>query len=88
MTMMSCQKIVTSLLFFQFMANLEQPGSRILETRSAKVTFSLTVTFYLTKSYLYHSFDTIDLNKSTFLTKINDFCKKMLTLAKLERSWY
>ena len=46
--MTSCQKTVTSLSFFQFMANLEQSGSRILDAWSVKITFSLT--FYLTKT--------------------------------------
>ena len=35
--MTSCQEIVTQLPFFQFMANLEQSGSRILDAESAKV---------------------------------------------------
>ena len=47
---MSCRKIVTSLSFFQFMANLEQSGSQIPDAESAKLMFSLIVTFYLTKS--------------------------------------
>ena len=48
MMMTSCQKIVTSLLFFLFMANLEQSGSQIPDEEwSVKLTFSLTVTFYL-----------------------------------------
>ena len=47
---MSCWKIVTSLSFFQFMANLEQSGSQIPDAESAKLMFSLIVTFYLTKS--------------------------------------
>ena len=47
---MSCQQIVTSLSLFQFMANLEQSGNQILNAWSVKFTFSLTVTFYLTKS--------------------------------------
>ena len=42
-----CQ-ILTSLLLFQFITNLEQSGSRILDTWSA--TFSLIITFYLTKT--------------------------------------
>ena len=50
MTMTSCQKIVTSLLFFGFMANLKQSGSRILDTYSVKLTFSLRKLFYLTKT--------------------------------------
>ena len=48
--MTSHRKIVTSLLFFQFMANLEQAGSRIPDAESAKLMFSLIVTIYLTKT--------------------------------------
>ena len=33
-------KIVTSLSFFRFFANLEQSGSRIPDTESAKAVFS------------------------------------------------
>ena len=40
-------KIVTSMLFFQFMANLEQSGSRIPDAESTKFMFSLIVIFYL-----------------------------------------
>ena len=50
MTMTSCQKIVTSLLFFGLMANLKQSGSRILDAYSVKLTFSLRKRFYLTKT--------------------------------------
>ena len=39
-----------SLLFFQFMANLEQSESGIPGTESVKRTFSLIVAFYLTKT--------------------------------------
>ena len=39
-----------SLLFFQFMANLEQSESRIPGAGSVKRTFSLIVAFYLTKT--------------------------------------
>ena len=48
--MTSSQKIVTSLSVFQFMANLEQSGSRIPDAESAKVIFSNIVTFYLTET--------------------------------------
>ena len=48
--MISCQQIMTSFLFFPFMANLEQSGSRIPEAQSVKLIFSLIVTFYLTKT--------------------------------------
>ena len=43
-------EIVTSLSFFGFLANLEQSGGRIPDTESAKVMFSVIVTFYLTKT--------------------------------------
>ena len=49
-TMTPCQKTITSLSFFQFMVNLEQSGSRIPDAQSVKLTFSLTVTFYLIKT--------------------------------------
>ena len=45
-----CQKVVVSLIFFQFMANLEQSWSQIPDTWSVKLPFLLTVTFYLKKS--------------------------------------
>ena len=47
--MTSCQKIATSLSFSQFMANFEQSGSGIPYAQSVKLTFSLIVSFYLTK---------------------------------------
>ena len=50
LTMTSCQKIVTSLSFFGFLANLEQSGSHIPDTESAKVMFSVIVNFCLTKT--------------------------------------
>ena len=36
--------------FFGFLANLEQSGDRIPDTESAKVMFSVTVTFCCTKT--------------------------------------
>ena len=50
LTVTSCQQVLTSLLFFQFMATMEQSRSRILDVYSVKLTFSLEVTFYLTKT--------------------------------------
>ena len=50
LTMMSCQQIVTSLSFFQFMANLEQSRSQIPEAQSVKVLFLLIITFHLTET--------------------------------------
>ena len=38
------------IVIFQFMANLEKSRSRIPDTESAKLMFSLIVTFYLTKT--------------------------------------
>ena len=49
LTLTSCRKIVTSLSFFGFLANLEQSGGRIPDTESAKAIFSVIVTFCLTK---------------------------------------
>ena len=43
-------EIVTSLSFFGFLANLEQSGDQIPDTESAKVIFSVIVTFCLIKA--------------------------------------
>ena len=48
--MTSCRKIVTSLSFFQFMANLEQSESQIPDAETVKIMFFLIVTFDLTKT--------------------------------------
>ena len=37
----SCRKILTSLQFFEFTANLEQPGSGTLDAESAQLILSL-----------------------------------------------
>ena len=50
MTLTSCRKTVTSLSLFGFLANLEQSGGWIPDTESAKIMFSVTVTFCRTKS--------------------------------------
>ena len=50
MTVTSCRKIVTSLSFFGFLANLEQSEGRIPDTESAEVMFLVIVTFCLTKT--------------------------------------
>ena len=50
MTITSYRKIVASLSFFGFLANLEQSGGRIPDTESAEVMFSVTVTFCFTKT--------------------------------------
>ena len=46
----SCQKIVTSLSFFGFMASLKLSGSWILDAQYVKLIFSLIGSFYLTKT--------------------------------------
>ena len=80
LTMTSIRHIVTS-LSFQFMAKLEQPGSRILDVWSVKLTFSLIVTFYLrkteyrTKKSLTHS-QNIALSKGTISAKNAEFFAK------------
>ena len=50
LVMTSCRQVMTSLSIFWLMANLEQSGSQIPDTSYVKLTFSLTVIFYLTKS--------------------------------------
>ena len=40
-------EMLTSLSFFQFMANLEQSGSRIPEAYPVNLKLSLIVTFYV-----------------------------------------
>ena len=46
----SCRKIVTSLPFFGFLANLEQWEGQIPDTESTKIIFSVISTFSLTKT--------------------------------------
>ena len=49
LTIRSFQKILTCLSFLRFMVNLQPSESRIPDTWFMKLTFSLIVTFYLTK---------------------------------------
>ena len=84
---MSCWQIVTSLSFFQFMANLEQSKIWIPDAESVKVTFSLRVTFYLTKTEnriknLYHISHNIALNKGFIITKKCYFLQRNADLSK------
>ena len=77
----SYRETVTSLSFFEFLANLEQSGGRLMDTESAKVMFSVIGTFCLTKTEnrtknLYYSFHTISLSKGTFLDKKRYFFAK------------
>ena len=48
LTLTSCQKIVMSLSFFEFLDNLEQTGGRRPDTESTKIIFLVIVTFCLT----------------------------------------
>ena len=50
LTLTPCRQIAMSLSFFQFMTSLEQFGSLIPNSISVKLTFSLTVTFYISKN--------------------------------------
>ena len=88
---MSCRKIVMSLPFFQFTANLEQSGSWIPDTKSVKLIFSLMVTFCPTKTesrskksltqLSHYCFD-----KSTILATNVDFLQKNADISKNERA--
>ena len=48
--MTSHKQIMTSLLIFQFMANLKPSRNEIPEAETVELTFSLKVTFYLRKT--------------------------------------
>ena len=50
LTMSSCRQILTSLSFFGSLASLKQSRSRIPDAWSVRLTFLVTVTFYLTKA--------------------------------------
>ena len=84
-TMTSCRQIVTSLSFFQFMANLEQSRSR-----SIKGTYSLIVTFYFIKTEnRQNSFNTaftlLLWVKVLFLTKNVNFLQKNANNSEINR---
>ena len=84
---------VTSLPFFQFMANLNQFGSWIPSDQSVKLKFLLTVTSYLTKNEnrTKESATQVTLllwGKVLFFPKIADFLQKTPTSAKIWEPWY
>ena len=89
---MSCREIVTSLSFFQFMANLEQSESRIPDTEHVTHTFSLAVTFYLTKTDNRTKKSLIQLShycfeyRYQFCQKMHSFCKKNADIRKAKRT--
>ena len=70
------------------MANLQPSGSRVPNAWSIKLTFSLTVTFYLTKTenrtkkWLKNSSHTIVLTKGTIFAK-KCFAKKSADISKV-----
>ena len=88
----SCQQSMTSLSFLQFMANLELSESRILDGESVKLTFSLIVTSYLTKTenrtnkslaqLLHYCFEL----KHYFYQKMPIFWKKNSDISKIKRA--
>ena len=63
--MTSCRKIMTSLSFFGFLANLEQSGGWIPDTESARVMFSVIGTFSLTET---------ENRTKTSLTQLSRYC--------------
>ena len=83
--MTSFWQILTSLLFFRFMPDLEPSKSRIQDAQFVKLTFLLTVTFYFAKTQSrtkkYGSLN-IALSKGTVFAKKRCFLEKMLTSAK------
>ena len=91
LTMTSYQQIATSLSFFQFMANSEKSRSRIPDAQSEKLTFSLKVTFYLTKTenrtkksltqFSHHCFE-----GRHFFTKKADSLRKNADIDKIKRA--
>ena len=84
---MSCQQIVMSLLFFQFMA-MEQFGSRIPDAWSVKVAFLLTAIFYFKNwktelENLKCSSPTIAFSKGTIIDKKRWFLQKNADISKI-----
>ena len=80
------------IVIFQFMANLEQFGSRILDAQHVKLIFSLVETFYLTKT---ESRTKKSLTKLShyyfevtyyFCQKNADFLQKSADISKFERT--
>ena len=66
---------MTSLIFFQFLTDLEQSGSRIPSAWSVKLTFPLIVTFYPTKTE----------NKTEkSLKQFSDFLQKNADISKIK----
>ena len=81
---------MTSLSFFQFMANLQPSGIWIPDACFLKLTFSLIVTFHLTKpenrtkksltQLSYYCFE----ERYYFCQKILFFCKKNTDISKIK----
>ena len=77
LTLTSCQKILTPLTLFWFMANLELSRNQIRHILSVKLTFSLIVSFYFTKteSRTNTALTLLLWIKELFLPKNADICK-------------
>ena len=86
---MSCRQTVTSLPFFQNMANLAQSRSQIPDAQPVKVIFSLTITFYLkTENRTKKKLTALTLLlcvKVLFLQKTTDFLQKNIDISKIKR---
>ena len=84
------RQIITSLPFFRFMTNLDHPGSRIPKVWFVKLTFLLTVTFYLTKTEnRTKQSNTVPILllcvEVLFLPKTADFLQKNPDISKIRR---
>ena len=90
--MTSCQKIVMSLSFYQFMVNLEQSGCQIPDASSVNLIFSLIVICYLTKTENRTKKKTNTAHtlllwvKVLFLPKNADFLQKNAAISKSKRA--
>ena len=87
-TMTSCQQIVTPLSFFPTMANLQPSRSKIPDLWCLKLTFSLTKTFYFTKTENRAKKSLTQLScycfKVVLQPKMLIFCKKNVDISKIK----
>ena len=80
------------IVIFGFLSNLEQSGGLILYMESAKIMFSVIVTFFSYKNWktelknLWLSSNSIALSKGTFLDKKRYFFAKNADIRKIKRA--
>ena len=77
-----CWQIVTSLVFFRLLANLEQSENRIPDEWSVKLTFSSTVTFFPFFFFDVEAIKTVKTiyNQACYLERIKDLPKFIIYL--------